>query len=109
MMNIRTKNTACAISAWLNTHTLKKYLIVSFLSILLAAHFSANAQQTRHSGWALFLNTINTQNKNNKLFNQFRTFGCVGCWISKEFDLELVYRFQWIGPRNGSNTQNHVA
>jgi hypothetical protein len=42
----------------LNTHTLKKDLAVCFLAMLPTSHFSANTQQTRHSGRAKSLNTF---------------------------------------------------
>jgi hypothetical protein len=74
MMNIRTGNTTCTILALLNTYTLKKYLAVCFLALLLSSCFSANAQQTRHSDRAMSLNTSKLNEKFTFFFDtQFRS------------------------------------
>jgi len=56
-----------------------------------------------------FFNTIGAKYANNKVFDQSRTYGGIGYRVSKQFDLELGYMFQLVVPRNGSNTQNHIA
>lgn len=62
-MKIRTGNIACTVFALLNSYTLKKYLAVCFLALLLSSCFSANAQQTRHSDSAMSLNTSKLNEK----------------------------------------------
>jgi len=63
--------------------------------------------------WALqnefFFNTVGAKYANNKVFDQFRTYGGIGYRVSKHFDLELSYMFQFIVQRNGGNTQNHIT
>jgi hypothetical protein len=63
--------------------------------------------------WALqnefFFNTIGAKYANNKVFDQSRTYGGLGYRVSKQFDLELGYMFQFIVSRNGTNTQNHIT
>jgi hypothetical protein len=62
-MNIRTGNIACTVFALLNSYTLKKYLAVYFLALLLSSCFSANAQPTRHSDSAISLKTFKMNEK----------------------------------------------
>jgi hypothetical protein len=56
-----------------------------------------------------FFNTVGAKYANNKVFDQFRTYGGIGYRVSKQFDLELGYMFQFILQRNGGNTQNHIT
>lgn len=56
-----------------------------------------------------FFNTIGAQFANNKLFDQSRTYAGLGYRIKKEIDIELGYMLQVAVPKNGSNTQNHIA
>jgi hypothetical protein len=56
-----------------------------------------------------FLNTIGARYANNKLFDQSRTYGGLGYRLSKEFDIELGYMFQFIVPNNSKNIINHIA
>lgn len=56
-----------------------------------------------------FFNTIGAQYANNKIFDQSRTFAGLGYRITKEIDVEFGYMLQVVVPKNGSNTQNHIA
>jgi len=57
----------------------------------------------------LFFNTIGAQHANNKLFDQSRTYAGLGYRLAKEIDVEFGYMLQVVVPKNGSNTQNHIA
>ncbi len=57
----------------------------------------------------LFFNTIGAQHANNKLFDQSRTYAGLGYRLKKEIDVEFGYMLQVVLPKNGSNTQNHIA
>ncbi len=56
-----------------------------------------------------FFNTIGAQHANNKLFDQSRTYAGLGYRLAKEIDVEFGYMLQVVVPKNGSNTQNHIA
>lgn len=75
--------------------------------------FSKSKSFQKGMYWALqnefFFNTIGAKYANNKVFDQSRTYGGIGYRVSKQFDLELGYMFQLVVPRNGNNTQNHIA
>lgn len=57
----------------------------------------------------VFINTGNTSNVNGKAFDQNRLYIAAGYRLSKMFDLEAGYMYQYIQGRNNASTHNHIA
>jgi hypothetical protein len=57
----------------------------------------------------VFVNTGNTSNVNGKAFDQNRLYIAAGYRLSKMFDLEAGYMYQYIQGRNNASTHNHIA
>ena len=55
----------------------------------------------------VFLNFGNTKNLNGKIFDQNRLYGAAGYRLSKAFDIEAGYMYQYVQGRN-SGTNNNI-